>query len=427
MSCSPYFFCVSAVLSTTLLLTAAACDTQPVPTGTLHTDSAGIRIATAITPLAGPGEAWTAGELLAEIGTIDGPPEYQFADVVAAVRLDNGDIVVADRGASEIRSYDAEGTFQWRAGREGEGPGEFRRLDFLGRMAGDSLVTYDPMLLRIQVFGPGGRLSRTFRAELPRDVGSPGGSAPDRAVGVADGRLIVRFVELDDDAVPGIARWIDYRLVAVDLTDGSTTSLIVVDGEEVDLRVGDGNGYSEEYYVFGNMPEFGAAAGTVAVIDTEAYRVRLASPLDGAVERIIRREVSPRAVTDAVFEAELDGIVEMVFSTPDAAPAEEVDMFRRRWRGYTRAPVLPVLRSVHVDAQGHVWVAPFHLAGADPAPFDVFAPDGTWLGTVALPPGLVRAYIHYRSPYMEIGEDYVLGVWTGQLDVQYVRMYRLNR
>ena len=185
MSRSPYFFCVSAVLSTTLLLTAAACDTQPVPTGTLHTDSAGIRIATAITPLAGPGEAWTVGELLAEIGTIDGPPEYQFADVVVAVRLDNGDIVVADRGASEIRSYDAEGTFQWRAGREGEGPGEFRRLDFLGRMAGDSLVTYDPMLLRIQVFDPGGRLSRTLRAELPRDVGSPGGSAPDRAVGVA--------------------------------------------------------------------------------------------------------------------------------------------------------------------------------------------------------------------------------------------------
>ncbi|MYA12275.1 MAG: hypothetical protein F4237_07900 [Gemmatimonadetes bacterium] len=417
----------AALGAAALFLIAMACDTPPPPTGTLHTDSAGVPIATAVTPLSPPGEAWTVGELLAEIGTIDGPPEYQFADVVAAVRLDNGDIVVADRGASELRSYDAEGNFQWRTGREGEGPGEFRGLDYLGRMAGDSLVTYDPTLLRIQVFDAGGRLSRTLRAELPRDVGSPGGSAADRAVGVAGGRLIIRFVELNDEATTGIARWIDYRLVAVDLQDGAATSLIVVDGEEVELRGGDGGGYSENYYVFGNMPEFGAAAGTIAVIDTEAYRVRLVSALDGATERIIRREVAPRAVTDAVFEAELDGIVEMVFPNPDAAPAGEVDMFRRMWRGYTRAPVLPVLRSVQVDAQGSVWVAPFHLAGADPAPFDVFAPDGTWLGTVALPPRLVRAYIHYRSPYLEIGGDYVLGVWTGELDVQYVRMYRLHR
>ena len=410
-----------------LLLAFAACDAPPAPTGTLHTDSAGIRIATVVTPLGGAGEGWTVDELLAEIGAIDGPPEYQFADLVAAVRLGNGDIVVADRGASELRSYDAGGTFRWRAGREGEGPGEFRRLDFLGRTAGDSLVTYDPMLLRLQIFGPGGQLSRTFRTELPRDIGSPGGSAPDRVVGVADGRLIVRFVELDDEAVPGIARWIDYRLVAVDLTDGSTTSLILVDGEEVELRVGDGGGYSEEPYAFGNMPEFGAAAGTVAVIDTEAYQVRLVSPLDGAVEQIIRREVAPRAVTDAVFEAELEGIVRMVFPNPDAAPAEQVDGLRQMWRGFARAPLLPVLRSVHVDARDNVWVAPFHLAGADPAPFDVFAPDGTWLGTVALPMGMARAYIHYRSPYMEIGEDYVLGVWTDELDVQYVRMYRLTK
>ena len=357
----------------------------------------------------------------------DAPPEYQFADVVAAVRLGNGDIVVADRGASELHSYAAEGNFRWRVGREGEGPGEFQRLDFLGRMAGDSLMTYDPMLLRIQVFDPGGRLSRTFRAELPRDVGSPGGSAPDRAVGVVDDQLIVRFVELDDEATAGIARWIDYRLVAVDLKDGSATSLIVVDGEEVVLRAGDGNGYSENRYVFGNMPEFGAAAGTFAVIDTEAHQVQLVSPLDGAIERIIRREVAPKAVTDAVFEAELEGIVQMVFPNRDAVPAEQVEVVRRMWRGYARAPVLPVLRSVHVDAQDDVWVAPFHLAGADPLPFDAFAPDGTWLGTVSLPPRLVRAYIHYRSPYLEIGDDYVLGVWTDELDVQYVRMYRLNR
>ncbi len=97
------------------------------------------------------------------------------------------------------------------------------------------------------------------------------------------------------------------------------------------------------------------------------------------------------------------------------------------WRERSRAPKLPVLRSVHVDAAGNLWVAPYHIAGAEPPPFEVHAPDGTWLGSAALPPGLQRGFVQYQAPYMEIGDDYVLGVWTDELDVQYVRVYRLNR
>lgn len=410
------------------VLLATACDSRPASDiiHTIHTDSAGIPIATAVTPLWGPGDGWTVDdEPLVEIGTVSGAPEYQFAKVIAAARLTNGDIVVADYGASELRRYDSEGVFIWSAGREGEGPGEFESLDFVAAMPGDSVVTYDWVLMRIQVFDPDGRLARILRAELPSDIASPGGSAPDRPVGVVDGRLIVRFVEMADVTVTGIVRWINYRLVALDLSDGSATSLIVVGGEEVDLGRRDDGGLDDGRYVFFNLPEFGAAAGPVAVIDTEAWRVRLVSPLDGAIERIIRREVEPPEATDAIYEAHIEGIVRMVAGA--GGPAEQVDFVRRMWREYPRAATLPVLRSVHVDASGHVWLAPYYIAGAEPPPFEVFAPDGTWLGAVALPPGLERGFIQYQAPYMEIGTDYVLGVWRDELDVQYVRMYRLNR
>ena len=412
--------------ATATLLAATACNAAPDITHTLHTDSAGIPIATAVTPLWAPGEGWTVDdEPFVEIGTISGAPEYQFANVVAAVRLSNGDIVVADYGASELRRYDAQGVFLWSAGREGEGPGEFESLDFVATMPGDSLVTYDWVLMRIQIFDPDGRLVRTLRAELPSDVAPPGGSAPDRAVGVVGGRLIVRFAEMASGTAMGIVRWVNYRLVALDLGDGSATSLIVVGGEEVDLVRREDGRLSDGRYVFGNMPEFGAAAGPVAVIDTEAWRVRLVSPLDGSIERIVRREVAPREATDALYEAHIEGIVGMVAGA--GAPAEQVDFVRRMWSEYPRARTLPVLRSVHVDATGHLWLAPYYIAGADPPPFEVFAPDGTWLGSVALPPGLERGFIQYQAPYMEIGTDYVLGVWRDELDVQYVRMYRLNR
>ena len=402
------------------LVVTAACDTPPAPIHAIHTDSAGIPIVTAVSPLWGPGDGWTVdAEPLVEIGTVNGAPEYQFSEVVAAVRLSNGDIVVADRGTSELRSYDSVGNFQWRTGRFGEGPGEFESLDFLGTAAGDSLVTYDERLLRAQLFDSAGVLRRTIRVILPRDDAAPGGSAPDKAVGIATNNLIVRFIELAEGTDQGIVRWLNERVVAFDLADGSARVLTVVPGEEVE-RLSD---MSTTLLTFGNMPEYGAAADRVAVIDTKAFSVHVLSPTPGIGERIVRRDLAPQEATDAVFEAHLAGILGMV----SGAPVEEVNRIRQMWRDRRRAPVLPMLRAIHVDATGHVWITPYYVAGADPPPFEVHAPDGTWLGSVSVPPGLQRAFIQYQAPYMEIGEDYILGVWTDDLDVQYVRQYRINK
>ncbi len=415
--------------ATAILLTATACDPAEIHTlHILHNDSAGIPIVTAVAPIWEPDDAWTVdAEPLVEIGTVTGALEYQFSEVVAAVRLGNGDIVVADRGASELRSYDAAGTFQWRAGRFGQGPGEFESLDFLGSTTGDSLVTYDRELMRVQLFDAGGQMARSFDVRPQRFDPDPGGgtpspedlSGPDKAVGVVGRQLIVRFAELGDQGTSGAVRWVDERPVAIALGDGLANDLIVVAGEEVFFRGGRRGGR----YAFGNVPEFGAAADRVAVIDTEAYTVRVLSPADGTIERIVRRDVAPREVTNAIFEEHLAGIMDMIGDVP----REEVGRVQQMWRDFPRAPVLPVLRSIHVDATGHLWLQPYFVAGADPPPFEIHAPDGTWLGSVSLPPGLQRAFIQYQAPYMEIGEDYILGVWTDELDVQYVRMYRINK
>lgn len=412
-----------------ILLTSAACDSAEIHNlHILHTDSAGIPIVTAVAPLWGPDDAWTVdAEPVLEIGTVTGALEYQFSDVVAAVRLSNGDIVVADRGASELRSYDAAGTFQWRAGRFGQGPGEFESLDFLGTVAGDSLVTYDEGLQRVQLFDAGGQVARSFEVHPQRfgsgrasDLSSPEDlSFPDKAVGIVERQLIVRFFEPGDRRMSGVVREGDDRLVAVALGNGSATGLIVVGGEESFMR----GGRSQGRYVFGNMSEFGAAADRVGVIDTEAYTVRVLSPVDGTIEQIVRRDVEPREATDALFEGHLAGIMDLIGSVPP----EEVDRVQRMWRGFPRAPVLPVLRSIHVDATGHLWLQPYYVAGAEPPPFEVHAPDGSWLGSVSVPPGLRRAFIQYQAPYMEIGADYILGAWTDDLDVQYVRMYPINK
>ena len=421
-------FLASILAATAIFMAGAGCDSASPPIHTIHTDSAGIAVATAIEPLWGPGEGWTVGsEPLLEIGTVTGAPEYLLTDVVAALRLSNGDIVVAERAASELRGYDAAGDFLWRAGRSGEGPGEFRSLDFVGITAGDSLVTYDGALLRAQLFDSQGGLARSYRVAITEGEAAGQVTLADKAVGVVDGLLVVRFIESGDEVPIGVVRWPLERVAALDLADGTVRSLIVVPGEEQVVQAREEEGFSQSTVVFFKGPEYGTAAGRLAVIDTEAWSVRLISPRDGTVTAVFRRDVAPREATAALFELHLDGIVEIAFADPDQTAPERVDGLRRMWRGMPRAPHLPVLRAIHVDGTGHLWLQPYYVAGTEPPPFEILAPDGTWLGSVTLPPGLHRAFIQYQAPYMEIGDDYVLGVWTDELDVQYVRMYRINK
>jgi sugar lactone lactonase YvrE len=71
-----------------------------------------------------------------------------------------------------------------------------------------------------------------------------------------------------------------------------------------------------------------------------------------------------------------------------------------------------------VDADGNLWVLDYARPGDDGRHWTVFSADGRALGRVETPPGL---------RVLEIGRDYVLGVWQDELDVEYVRMHRLER
>ena len=128
------FFILAAAL--------ASCSPAEEPAGTTFVDSAGVTLALAEFPLWGAGDEWRImEEPLLQIGVFEGPDEYLFADLVGVVRLSDGRIVVADRGSGDLRFYDSAGDFLFRAGSSGEGPGEFRRLAWVGRLPGDSLVT----------------------------------------------------------------------------------------------------------------------------------------------------------------------------------------------------------------------------------------------------------------------------------------------
>lgn len=74
-------------------------------------------------------------------------PDHEFLGISAAHRLPNGEFAIADR-LPAVRLFDAGGRLVRTLGREGEGPGEFRRVTGLFQ-AGDTLTVFDSNLQRL--------------------------------------------------------------------------------------------------------------------------------------------------------------------------------------------------------------------------------------------------------------------------------------
>ncbi|WP_419934296.1 hypothetical protein [Candidatus Palauibacter sp.] len=378
-------------------------------------------VATAVEPVWGPGEGWTVGEQpLLEIGKAIGDPDYQLYGVVGAVRLSTGDIVLGDGGSGELRRYDRDGTFVWRAAGEGEGPGEHRSLSFLGVLAGDSLVSYDNRLWRVQIFAADGELARTIRVEPPWRE-----SRPRAAVGVSGRHLVMNFTDGGEMPEGGVVRWPGIRIGTLDLSDGTIHAVSDFPGQEGVIRRS-GESVAHIGYDFGKGPHFAVAPGTLAAVDTGAFDVRSISLREGSTARILRRDIAPIPVTSAHVDAEIEEYIESNVTYGGVSRAQAEEMARSR-REDPRAPTLPILRSIRLDALGNLWVEPFFGAGIEVGPFEVFAADGTWLGSVSVPAGLERGFIPDFAPGLEIGDDYLLGVWSDAQGVKYVRLYSLDK
>lgn len=404
-----------------LSLSLPSCSPPEKRIGTVFFDSAGVVLAVAEAPAWGPGEGWfVPDEPILQLGALEGPAELQFTEVVAAVRLGDGRIVVADRGASVLRIFSSAGVFLDAVGRQGEGPGEFRRLDFVGVFQGDSLVTFDSALRRVQLFGPDGGFARSYLVESPVET-----AMPDKIIDVADSAVLaIRFIDFGSEIPNGIVRWPHELLVALDLRSGETDSLAYLPGSEASVEARPNGGYRHGRYVFGKGNEFSAQGGRIATLSTDTFAVRVLGP-DGSPLLIIRREIEPPPATDGEFDRYVKGVLDLVFPEGgDASPADR-ERFRQGLVNEPRASTLPILRSVQLDAEGNVWVERYYHPGEEVPPYLVFGSDGTWLGEVTLPHGLDRGFIAYQAPGLQIGTDFVLGVWKDQLDVQYVRLYEL--
>ena len=135
-------------------------------------DSAGVRIVENKTQALPRGRAWRVeARPFLQIGRVAGGADpvgqdtvYELLRVMGVARLSDGRIAVANQGSSTIRFFDSAGRFVGSAGRDGEGPAEFRQILGMKAIRGDTLFVVD--LGEIEFFSPDGRHLRRGERRL---------------------------------------------------------------------------------------------------------------------------------------------------------------------------------------------------------------------------------------------------------------------
>lgn len=398
------------ILGSTLLF-AGCRPTSPIGSSFAVTDSMGIRIVESRRPLWPEGAGWrVAAEPDLVIGRSDEDERYFFDRIQAVGRFSDGRIAVLDGGSSSVRVYDAGGKHLGDLGGPGQGPGRLSRARYL-HLLGDTILVFEAAPATLNWFDSRTGFVRDNR--LARDLTR--GTLYGIPVGmVGDALILSASPSARPQYRPGRHRE-SLSLWSLSISGDQSESIITVLGDEIQVgATGARNGLT-----FGART-YSTASGTwIYVGSSDQYSIDVYDG-SGDLRRIIRREADERAVTDSDIERYAQQALAAVFR-----PAEQVAPFAQRIRALGTAAVMPKYRMLIVDSAENLWVEDWDDVGVEQGSFSVFSPEGTWLGRVELPAGL--PWDRGVRGTLQIGRDYVLGVWIGGLGVEEVRLYRLNK
>jgi hypothetical protein len=194
------------------------------------------------------------------------------------------------------------------------------------------------------------------------------------------------------------------ELVRFDLNGEIATNFGLFDDQTV--RFGDG-----PEYLFGAWAHSAPSADALVYGPGDRFELREIG-YDGRIARLIRLDVPLRPITDADKDRFVAAIRERVRGTREEASLE------RRFADAEVASHFPAHFDILVDDRNHVWVQDYQgWLERVPRTWYVFEPEGAYLGALELPAGFD---VHH------IAQGKVVGRWTDEYDVEYVRVYAIE-
>lgn len=340
-----------------------------------------------------PGEGWTVREELRIGSAMDEGPAL-FGQVAGVAADDEGRIHVLDRQAKELRTFDPGGVHIRTAGREGGGPGELRNPIGLALSPDDQLWVVDPRNARYAVFGPDGEYRTGHRRKLSGSA-QPWNGGFDR-----EGRFHEKTVYSDPDGFHHVVIRMDSALEPTD-------TLRFPDHDEDHLEL-----VTESSRMTANVPFSSSQLrvwdprGFLWSVITGAYTLTQLSPEGDTLRVIRRRGVQPVPVTAAEREEAVERLEWFTRQggrlDPSRIPSEK-----------------PPISGFHVTDDGHLWVRMTATADEEGARYDVFDPEGRYLGDVRSETSLGSAPV--------FKQDLIYGVVHDPLGVGYVVRWSVDR
>ena len=356
---------------------------------------------------------WVLSERpLLRLGAAVGDVNQEFSQIRGVVRLSDGRIVVADGGSQQLRYFGPTGTFLFKVGRQGNGPGEFSALWSVARTGGDSILVWDRRSRRISAFTSDGQLAR----EIPSHM-LPAGLTADVLIGqMEDGSLLFGAEVEPGPQKTGVQRsTLTVYLLNRDLTIRQTIS---VPGREVEVVASNVPGRWITYEIPFARETFAAVGRDRFYIGSNDRFEIQQRGLDGRSNGLIRHRMGDVPLT----RADANRLEKETLSELDESEKRRAENIVRLFRDLPLPPLRPAFSKMLVDAEGNLWVAEwvssFVSANRNPMHWRVFTPDGRLLADARLPSGL--------QPF-EIGNNYVLGVSRDDDGVEYVHVYTLRK
>jgi len=134
----------------------------------------------------------------------------------------------------------------------------------------------------------------------------------------------------------------------------------------------------------------------------------------GEVRTVSRHSGSDLALTEddqAWYRARMTDMAKTPMEQQMLGPVLDAQVFPEARAAYS---------DLRVDREGAVWLRTGrHFPPLAPSnEWTVISEEGVFLGTVTFPE---------RFEVFELGTDYVLGLWKDELDVEFIRLYALDR
>jgi hypothetical protein len=398
----------------TLVAFLAACGGGETQWSGTITDSAGVVMVTnGGVGLWPQGEGWTVEEDL-RIGALEGAPEYQIGQVGDIALDSEGRIHVLDAQAQHIRVYSPDGIYQSTIGARGGGPGELGYGLALLMAPGDTILVPDGRNLRFTRYAPDGSEAGSVRLD-------PDGAWPMVFRASTQGAIFTQVRTFALPNQPALENQLDFLLR---LASDGTVADTLMNFPSGSFQNFDGSGIT----FFAPEPVWDVTGdGRIILAVNDEYRIGIYS--DGQLERVIEKSYQLTPVSEADKEA-LRAELKRRFAAQGMPEATMEELLRRRFHF---AEFLPAILTVRAGPRGTIWTqqarSPSELSEAEFAGirenhledlgsnlWDVFDPEGRFLGVVTLPrrftPGLFR-------------DEAIYGVWRDELNVEYVVRLRL--